>query len=70
MTGKNAGGNCTHPTYMQNPQYHLRLPSPAKGNNQSTSSTAKASVVFTVQGARDVPLNVTFVWSKGGSEGE
>lgn len=65
LTSKNAGGSCTHPTYMLNPQYHLRLHTPVKGNSQPGSSMAKASVVFTVQGARDIPVNVTLVWSKG-----
>ncbi|KAG1746435.1 hypothetical protein EDB19DRAFT_1894215 [Suillus lakei] len=25
LTNRTAGGNCTHPTYMVNPQYHLRV---------------------------------------------
>ncbi|KII95574.1 hypothetical protein PLICRDRAFT_34480 [Plicaturopsis crispa FD-325 SS-3] len=80
LTGKNSGGNATFPSYMMNPQYHLRVLAEAgqgpkvreslveKGNTRGTGSFRKAKVqevAFTLQGPRDVPLNVTVVYSQG-----
>ncbi|KAH7925291.1 cysteine proteinase [Leucogyrophana mollusca] len=62
LTSKNAGGNCTHPTYMVNPQYHLQIHPDQKGAQYAGT---KAGVVFAVQGPRDMPLNITVVWSSG-----
>ncbi|KAF8554920.1 cysteine proteinase [Imleria badia] len=92
LSTKNAGGNHTHPTYMLNPQWHLRIDdenadlggrgalashgkaSPLEGFAGSSKmvgvggkgkSGQKAVVVLSAQGPRDVPLNVTAVWSSG-----
>ncbi|KAF9243195.1 hypothetical protein BU15DRAFT_72388 [Melanogaster broomeanus] len=81
LTTKNAGGNHSHPTYMLNPQWHLRIheetggsdwedgshqPSNGKGRRAaSRTERERASVVFSAQGPREVPLNVTAVWSSG-----
>ncbi|KAF9228468.1 cysteine proteinase [Gyrodon lividus] len=91
LTTKNAGGNHTHPTYMLNPQWHLRIhednggpterrvasSSSGKGHlnglvggSKAAGGTGKterekASVVLSAQGPREVPLNVTVVWSSG-----
>ncbi|KAF8150505.1 hypothetical protein K438DRAFT_1865522 [Mycena galopus ATCC 62051] len=63
LTSKNAGGNSTHPTFMVNPQYHLRIHPP----KHSTSPVArKADVSLAMQIGRDVPVNVTVAWSQGG----
>ncbi|KAG0708685.1 hypothetical protein DFH29DRAFT_891533 [Suillus ampliporus] len=58
LTNKTAGGNCTLPTYMVNPQYHLRL-------HNTSSSTSKNQVILTAHSTRDISLNVTAVWSQG-----
>ncbi|KAI5986901.1 hypothetical protein EDD15DRAFT_1523894 [Pisolithus albus] len=84
FTTKNSGGNHSHPTYMLNPQWHLRIleqetirraVSPAAGTSLtratgteqglSGSSRDKAMVIVTAQGPRDIPLNLTAVWSAG-----
>ncbi|KAG2104085.1 uncharacterized protein F5147DRAFT_704998 [Suillus discolor] len=70
-TNKTAGGNCTHPTYMVNPQYHLRVHNTSTGIDKrpSTSTSAdkrnKTQVILTTQSTRDISLNVTAVWSQG-----
>ncbi|KAF7297900.1 Calpain catalytic domain-containing protein [Mycena chlorophos] len=60
LVHKNAGGNSTHPTYMVNPQYHLRVHPPKTPN-----APKKADVSLTMQMAREVPINVAVVWSQG-----
>nr|GAT49101.1 predicted protein [Mycena chlorophos] len=60
LVHKNAGGNSTHPTYMVNPQYHLRIHPPKTPN-----APKKADVSLTMQMAREVPINVAVVWSQG-----
>lgn len=92
LTTKNAGGNHTHPTYMLNPQWHLRIhddnagaggkdalasigkASPLKGFSGSSKTASeggrstsgqKSVVIVSAQGPREVPLNVTVVWSSG-----
>ncbi|KAJ7503114.1 hypothetical protein B0H11DRAFT_2361192 [Mycena galericulata] len=62
LTSKNAGGNSTHPTFMVNPQYHLRIHPPKQAN----ISTRKANVSLTMQMGRDVPVNLAVAWSQGG----
>lgn len=62
LTNKNAGGNCTYPTFMLNPQYHLRI-HPPKCDSQSRR--AKAKIALTMQTSRDIPANITLVWSQG-----
>jgi calpain-7 len=89
LTTKNAGGNHTHPTYMLNPQWHLRIHNENAGSsgrgalaaNRKASplsgfagsprtadvgrTAPKSVVVLSAQGPREVPLNVTAVWSSG-----
>ncbi|KAG2142326.1 uncharacterized protein EDB93DRAFT_1158574 [Suillus bovinus] len=70
-TNKTAGGNCTYPTYMMNPQYHLQVHNTTssidKRPSTSTSSDKcnKTQVILTAQSTRDISLNVTAVWSQG-----
>lgn len=74
-TNKTAGGNCTHPTYMVNPQYHLRVhnastsidkrPSTITSTSTSADKRNKTQVILTTQSTRDISLNVTAVWSQG-----
>ncbi|KAF7289323.1 Calpain catalytic domain-containing protein [Mycena indigotica] len=54
---KNAGGNSTHPTFMVNPQYHLRI--------KQSHLRKKAEIALTMQMAREVPINIVVVWSQG-----
>ena len=61
LTNKNAGGNCTHPTFMLNPQYHLKIHPDASGKQ----TPQKASVRLRLKGARETALNVTVAWSPG-----
>ncbi|KAJ7198567.1 hypothetical protein GGX14DRAFT_666051 [Mycena pura] len=56
----NAGGNSAHPTFMANPQYHLRIYPP-----KHARAATKADVALTMQMARDVPINIAVVWSQG-----
>jgi len=63
FTSKNAGGNYTNPSYMRNPQYHLRINSEERG--QVVGRGAKARVVLVGQTSKDAPLNVSVVWSDG-----
>ncbi|KAG2347439.1 cysteine proteinase [Suillus weaverae] len=67
LTHKTAGGNCTHPTYMANPQYHLRVHTSTSASTDKRPSTSadKTRVILTAQGTRDISLNVTAVWSQG-----
>lgn len=59
LTSKNSGGNSTYPSFMNNPQYHLRL-------RQADLPAGKADVRLVVEGPRDVPLNVLLVRSPSG----
>lgn len=63
LTSKNAGGNCTYPSFMFNPQYHLRI-SPSR-NTASMSRGTKTKVALTMQTSRDIPVNIALVWSQG-----
>ncbi|KAI6131262.1 hypothetical protein EDD17DRAFT_1466405, partial [Pisolithus thermaeus] len=62
FTTKNSGGNHSYPTYMLNPQWHLRI---LEQETISKAVSPVATVIVTAQGARDVPLNLTAVWSSG-----
>ncbi|OAX42822.1 cysteine proteinase [Rhizopogon vinicolor AM-OR11-026] len=64
LASKNAGGNCTHPTYMLNPQYHLRVSADDR-HTHAASTKPKAQVTLTAHSARDISLNITAVWSQG-----
>ncbi|KAF9653758.1 cysteine proteinase [Thelephora ganbajun] len=63
FTSKNAGGNYTNPSYMRNPQYHLRINPEERG--QVIGRGAKSRVVLVAQTDRDAPLNISVVWSDG-----
>ncbi|TFK74616.1 cysteine proteinase [Pluteus cervinus] len=63
FTIRNSGGNCSHPTFMLNPQYRLRVLKKSEG--VSPSSTDKARVSFTLQSGRDLPVSFAVVWSQG-----
>lgn len=63
FTSKNAGGNYANPSYMRNPQYHLRVDPEEKG--QTVGRGTKARVLLVAQTGRDAPLNVSVVWSDG-----
>lgn len=69
LTHKTAGGNCTHPTYMVNPQYHLRVHNTDTSIDKRQSASAdkhnKTQVILTAQSTRYISLNVTAVWSRG-----
>ncbi|KIK77356.1 hypothetical protein PAXRUDRAFT_835008, partial [Paxillus rubicundulus Ve08.2h10] len=91
LNSKNAGGNHTYPTYMLNPQWHLRIHGHSGGSTgRGVASTShakgplkihvggskvmgeagraereKASVILSAHGPREVPLNVTGIWSSG-----
>ncbi|KNZ75773.1 Calpain-like protease palB/RIM13, partial [Termitomyces sp. J132] len=64
LTSKNAGGNCTYPTFMANPQYHLQM-HPERGS-ASTVGRSKAKVALILQTSRDTPVNISLVYSQGG----
>jgi len=63
FTSKNAGGNYTNPSYMRNPQYHLRI-NPEE-RRQVVGRGTKARVVLVAQTNKDAPLNISVVWSDG-----
>ncbi|KAG1878778.1 hypothetical protein F4604DRAFT_1754108 [Suillus subluteus] len=71
LSHKTAGGNCTHPTYMVNPQYHLRVHNTTSTSIDKRPSTStsdkrnKTPVILTAQSTRDISLNVAAVWSQG-----
>ncbi|KAJ7350713.1 hypothetical protein DFH08DRAFT_115762 [Mycena albidolilacea] len=62
LTSKNAGGNSTHPTFMVNPQYHLRI-HPAK--HSAGLAVRKADVALSMQIGREVPVSIAVAWSQG-----
>ncbi|KAJ7287023.1 hypothetical protein C8J57DRAFT_1282596 [Mycena rebaudengoi] len=61
LTSKNAGGNSTYPTFMVNPQYHLRIHPP----KHAAQSGKKANVSLNMQMGRDAPINIAVAWSQG-----
>ncbi|KDQ56387.1 hypothetical protein JAAARDRAFT_310571 [Jaapia argillacea MUCL 33604] len=71
LTTKNSGGNCTFPSFMTNPQYHLRIhPSTTPSTSRSPVAGSqrgktKSRIGLSVEGGRDLPLNVVVVWSSG-----
>ncbi|ELU42026.1 trehalase [Rhizoctonia solani AG-1 IA] len=60
FTSKSAGGNASLPTFMNNPQYRVRI-----GNGTEGGSRGRVPVKLTVEGARTLPLNMKLVWSGG-----
>ena len=63
FTSKNAGGNYANPSYMRNPQYHLRIDPEEKG--PAVGRGTKARVLLVAQTNRNAPLNISVVWSDG-----
>ncbi|EPT00398.1 hypothetical protein FOMPIDRAFT_1122801, partial [Fomitopsis schrenkii] len=62
---KNAGGHHGHPSFMDNPQYHLRI-YPAQLSQQRHSVTSsKATTSITLRSSRHLPVNVSAAWTKG-----
>ncbi|KAL1694472.1 hypothetical protein GGG16DRAFT_122519 [Schizophyllum commune] len=57
---KNSGGNANYLTFMINPQYHLKLYPPKRGE-----ARAQSSVLISLQTSREVPVNVAVAWSQG-----
>ncbi|KAJ3986206.1 hypothetical protein F5890DRAFT_1572426 [Lentinula detonsa] len=60
LTSKNSGGNHTYPTFMINPQYHLRV-TPYK---RVEARTAKRTTLL-VETSKDLPVQVMICWSQG-----
>ncbi|KAG2038859.1 hypothetical protein BDR03DRAFT_953786 [Suillus americanus] len=62
LNHKTAGGNCTHPTYMVNPGYHLRVNNTTSASIDKRPSTRtsdkcnKTQVILTAQSTRDISL--------------
>jgi len=66
LTSKNAGGNCTYPTFIVNPQYQLTVhPLPSRPGLQVNSASRKAKLTLTLHTNKDIPVNVAVVWSQG-----
>lgn len=62
LTNKNAGGNCTYPTFMLNPQYYLQIHPPRPFDSQGSK---KARLALTLQTNRDIPVNISLAYSQG-----
>ncbi|KAK7691878.1 hypothetical protein QCA50_005282 [Cerrena zonata] len=60
FTAKTAGGNPSYPSFMNNPQYRLRIP-PGPMSQQRR----KVHVEMTVESDRHIPVNAMIAWSKG-----
>ncbi|KAI5121454.1 hypothetical protein M0805_009562 [Coniferiporia weirii] len=81
FSSRNAGGNSTYLTFMNNPQYRLRL-HPDRGSypplaassrssgSRGTNRVAKTTVRLIVEGPRNVPLNVMLLWRTEKESGE
>lgn len=68
VTGKfaarSAGGNLTLPTFMKNPQYHVRI-HPDRSTNGTGHRGKKSRLYASLRGDRHIPLNVIAIWSQG-----
>lgn len=64
FTSKTAGGSHGCPTFLDNPQYHLRIYPPSQASSPE-SVRVKAHTTFVVQGPRELPMNASLVWSQG-----
>ncbi|KAH7334763.1 hypothetical protein B0J17DRAFT_671415 [Rhizoctonia solani] len=58
FTSKSAGGNASLPTFMNNPQYRVRIDGIA-------GAKGRVPMKLTIEGARALPLNIKLVWSGG-----
>jgi len=63
ITTLNAGGNCKYPTFMLNPQYRLSISAPQERTAKINAS--KATISFSLRAGKDLPVNLTAVWSNG-----
>ena len=54
FTSKNAGGQPAYPTFMNNPQYRLKLGSTGDGN-----------VSINMTAGKELPLHIDIVWASG-----
>ncbi|TFK21933.1 cysteine proteinase [Coprinopsis marcescibilis] len=65
FTLRTAGGNCTHPTFMINPQYRLIVFPPKANRKRSLSpGTKHGSTTITLQSSKDTPVNIAIVRSQ------
>ncbi|KAI0724162.1 hypothetical protein C8Q72DRAFT_786967, partial [Fomitopsis betulina] len=62
---KNAGGHHGYPTFMDNPQYHLRIYPTQSSQSQHSVTNNKAATTITFRSSRHLPINVSVAWSKG-----
>ncbi|KAJ3824781.1 hypothetical protein F5880DRAFT_1479544, partial [Lentinula raphanica] len=60
LTSKNSGGNHTYPTFMINPQYHLRIHT----SKHAQARIAKRTTLI-VETSKDLPVQVMVCWSQG-----
>jgi calpain-7 len=67
LTSQNSGGNCSYPTFMNNPQYHLRIHPSTK---PSGGTSKKSATKIVLRALKDVPVNVVAIWSKGDRKDE
>ncbi|KAF8328978.1 hypothetical protein F5887DRAFT_1082791 [Amanita rubescens] len=65
FTTKNCGGNGMYPTFMLNPQYHLRLHPPKAKSTLTSASRVKVKTSMVLKTGRNVPVNVLVAWSQG-----
>ncbi|KAG2015319.1 hypothetical protein CC2G_008602 [Coprinopsis cinerea AmutBmut pab1-1] len=72
FTLRTAGGNCTHPTFMINPQYRLVVhpakPLSAALRAQNATTAGAGRMTFTLKSSKDIPVNVAVVRSNAGEE--
>jgi len=72
LTSKNSGGNSTHPTFMNNPQYALVIHANPNSSKPLPSSSSRLKRVGTekirlsLTGSKDVALNVKMIWASEG----
>lgn len=69
LTNKNSGGNSTYPTFMVNPQYHLRIYPPTKSSSAG-GAARKSKTKVLLRAGKDAPVNTVVVWSKGDRKAE
>ncbi|KDR76346.1 hypothetical protein GALMADRAFT_247750 [Galerina marginata CBS 339.88] len=64
FTAKTAGGNCTYPSFMVNPQYRLVVHPVKSQEGASTGVSSKGRLTVALQTSKDMPVNVAMVWSQ------
>ncbi|PCH36605.1 cysteine proteinase [Wolfiporia cocos MD-104 SS10] len=65
FTAKTSGGNFSCSSFMDNPQYHLRVHAAGGPARSRSSMNVKTQTLITMQGPRSIPLNAAVVWSRG-----